>query len=215
MFNDTQQQIYEDAWGYIECKLDFYVSRILDIDDDQRRQSALNAFYFCIHTALTLDEKTRNLFYDSKLNPKLIEKINEQIKGNKERVDATTTFFFPADVHSSIREFFSDLHDFLYGQGAKNRIVASVIDPRFFASQNLADRKLKQQELLQEFGRKLYEDCDNWLSNQNQLKRFDKKDMKRFEQGLIEKGVLCERDELEVETASSSVDKWRNLRAGM
>lgn len=215
MFNDTQQQIYKDAWGFIESKLDFYISRIIEISDDTKRQSALNAFYFCMYTVLTLDKKTQNQFYHSPLKSKVIEEMTDHVNSNKKRVDATTQFFFPADAHSPIRTFFSELHDFLYGQGAKNFIVASVIDPRFFSSKNPEDRKLKQQKLLQEFGKQLYQDCDQWFSSQYQLKRFDKNNMPRIEKRLIEKDVLYERDKFEAETATHQADKWGGFRKGM
>lgn len=213
MFNNNQQQIYEDTWGFIEEKLNFYVSKILEISDEQKIQPALNALYFCLDTALKLDKQTQDLIYRSRLNAGNIDMVKSNIEENKARLEAVTQFFFPAESHHQIRGFFSKLHDFMYGQDEEHRMVASVIDSRFFASQNKEEQQMKQKQLLHQFGEKLNRNCFVWLRDQQKRQRFDKEDIPKIEQRLIEKGILDAREEVEQATVSSKADKWSQFRS--
>lgn len=213
MFNQNQQQLYEDTWEFIEEKLNFYVSKILQISDEQKIQPALNALCFCLDTALNLDKKTQTLIYTFRLNSENINMVESHLEENKARLEAATQYFFPTDAHSQIRVFFSKLHDFLYGEDTKHRRIENVIDSRFFASQNKEQQQLKQNQLLHHFGKKLNGNCQLWLQNQQKMQRVDKENFPKIEQCLVEKGVLNAQEDGEQATVSQKTDKWSQFRS--
>jgi len=213
MFNDTQKKIYEETWGFIQDKLNFYVSKILEIGDSKQRQDSLNALYFNVNITMSLDKNTQRLLYQSLLNPETSTAVELSIQASKIRVEKTSRYFFPAEGHHQLRGFFSKLHDFFYGQDSRHIMITSIIDPRFFASEDKGEQKLKQTKLLIDLGKQLKQDCHLWLVNERRLKRFDQKNMPLIEKHLIAAGVIDAPEEAEQKESSQSAGKWSQLRS--
>lgn len=203
LLTDTQQEVYNVVLDFIQQKLDFYVQKILEIQDPNIKQASLNALYVTVEMSLSLDKETKRLLHGP--NPNVADQvlIEQGVSRSKARLEQVSQHFFPAEGHQQIRSFFSKLHDLYYGNDPNHKMISAITDPRL-GSGNPSPQYV---------GKLLQRDCHKWLREEHHKKRYKQKDLLQVAKNLKASGVLgLVTEESEEQKISSNNTRTRSSR---